>query len=329
MGFAAARLFRVLRILRLFRALRFLNEVDIVLVTVAKATFKLSLLVLLVVFISAIVTTNLLWDAPDERVTSQFSDLGTSMWTMFKLMTLDNWIDSAGPVIAIKPCMKIFFVAFIFCGSIALMSLVPAIFIELNLDARKRQATVLAMRRKKELFATKKALLQRLFQIVDDDANGYVSVSEMSRALASDITVRQLQEAGLTKEGELRDLKLGLFDLYEEQLEEHGENADPELGEAAFLKSVLDAWGDVDERCLWRSVTSTRKQLRELSNLVRTELSEIRQLLSHVSGATPQALGSPGKPQEAPGNTWSFPEAPRGPMRFQGLWPSPLPSHPR
>jgi len=228
------------------------------------------------------VTTNILWDAPDKDVAGMFANLGTSMWTMFKLMTLENWIGSVEEVTAIKPGMLPFFVFFIFAASIALMSLVPAIFIELNLERRQEDSKKKHIREKDALYKSKERMLRELFRLTDDDGNGAVSVSEMQRILSSDQTdvarqdsLRKLQQSGLTKQNDLRDVKLGLFDLSEDMSEEFGLE-DAELSRAEFLKGVLQSWDDVEPRKLWLAITATRKQVRSLTNLVQTELSGLR-----------------------------------------------------
>lgn len=133
-----ARLFRVMRILRPFRALRFLSEVDYVLLMTMRHLAKLSVIVALVIFVSAIVATNMLWDCDEPEVVAMFGDFWISLWTMFQLMTLDSWIELTDRVIAVRPDMLVFFGFYIFVASIAVMTLVPAIFIELGAIQREQ-----------------------------------------------------------------------------------------------------------------------------------------------------------------------------------------------
>lgn len=137
-GESACRLFRILRLLRMFRMVRFLGDLEFVVMMAAKATVKLCILVFLVIFVSAIVATHLLHDDPDNSVVSEYGDLGKSMWTLLKMMTMG---DSGSMNIAAKhqPGVVAFFVTYIFCACIAVISLVPAIFIALNLEARAKE----------------------------------------------------------------------------------------------------------------------------------------------------------------------------------------------
>mmetsp|Transcript_145578 Transcript_145578/g.363072 ORF Transcript_145578/g.363072 Transcript_145578/m.363072 type:complete len:462 (-) Transcript_145578:275-1660(-) len=284
-GASAARLFRVLRILRLFRAFRFLSEIDYVIHTAGRAVLKLALLVVLVVFVSAIVTTNILWDVPDADVASMYSNLGNSMWTMFKLMTLENWIGTVERTVSAKPGIFPFFLCFIFVASIAIMSLVPAIFIELNLSDREKAEKMRVEKEKEDLYKSKERALKHFFKLIDRDRSGKVSISEMAHFLQHDRKIRELQAAGKATESDLRDMKLGLFDLWDTKLEECG-NKNIELTEAEFFNGVLQSWGVVDEKTLWRSITATRRQLRELIGLAKrqqVQLERQQAVLDHLS----------------------------------------------
>ena len=166
------RLFRLLRILRMFRTLRYLEDVEYVLNTAVQATLKFSFLVLMVVFISGIIAMNMLWDSHNDTVAEMFDSLGDSMWTMFTLMTLDNWVQRVSLVLEEKPGMIFFFTIFIFGASIALMSLVPAIFIELSLDQKtreekKQQLRIEEANRKRQL-----VVVEHLFELTDTDDAG-------------------------------------------------------------------------------------------------------------------------------------------------------------
>jgi len=292
-GASAGRLFRILRILRLFRTLRFLNEVDYVLATAAKATLKLSLLVFLVVFISAIVVTNMLWDADDEIVQHMFGDLGNSMWTMFTLMTLDNWITTIERVLEIKPGMLIFFVLFIFVASIALMSLVPAIFIELNMTSRKRDEEREKTKADNKLKKGWTKMLTGLFKKADDNDNGFICQEEMKAVLTQEKKLRNFQRgSGLMDEGDFMHVKLGLFELWEEQAQEYGdlhEDEFPGLNKEDFVNKTFRHRLDVPPTALWKCITMNRMQMSELTcclmgrmddvvDLVRSNARDIREL---------------------------------------------------
>jgi len=294
-GASAARLFRVLRIMRLFRAFRFLSEIDYVVHTASRAVLKLAMLVLLVVFVSAIVVTNILWDSSDTEVAGMYSNLGASMWTMFKLMTLENWIGAVERTANAKPGILPFFVCFIFVASIALMSLVPAIFIELNLSDKEKAEQRRVQKEREDTYKSKARVLKHFFKMVDRNGNGLVSISEMSWFLKHSDRVDEVQASGVATSEDVRDAKLGLFDLWESKLEEH-DDRDVEMNQEEFLSGVLQSWGVINEKTLWRSITATRKQLRELTSLAKRQQAQLDrqqqqfELLLRMHGAHGAAL---------------------------------------
>jgi len=257
-----------MRILRIFRALRFVNEVGYVTSTAIQATAKLAAIVLIVVFVSGIIVTNLLWDSEDDGVAEEFADLHTSMWSLFELMTLDNWTPRAHVVLKVTPSMWIFYVLFVFVASTALMSLVPAIFIELNMTAREREKEKAVKAAKNEQHRKDRTMLSALFDKSDIGGNGRVSLDEMQLMLSDDRKVRELQDEGYCKRGDVRDVKLGLFDLLEMEREEAG-NMEEELDKDEFIGRIMGTRDDVDNVILWRSGTVTRMQLCKLSSRVQ------------------------------------------------------------
>ena len=83
------RVFRVLRILRLFGAFKFLSQVNDMLFQATRELWNYGVMMMLGLFMFAILATNLLWDIDDDGIQEMFRDLGSSMWSLFKLMTMD------------------------------------------------------------------------------------------------------------------------------------------------------------------------------------------------------------------------------------------------
>jgi len=272
-GASVCRLFRIMRIMRLFRAMKFLKEVEVVLITAGKATLKLGVLVFLVVFVSAIVVTNLLWDADNPKVSSQFENLATSMWSMFVLMTIDNWTTRIDEVMDLIPAMRIFYILFVFCASIALMSLVPAIFIELNMTEREREEEKARLKQKKLVKKKHRVMCGHLFNICDDDKNGRVSVQEMQAVIEDENMLRRLQDQGLAQKGDFRDIKYGLFDLWKHYLAETGDQ-EATVGKREFAESVLKARTDMTDAHLWRCITAAHLEVHELADAVKPIYAE-------------------------------------------------------
>merc|ERR1712222_37740 len=119
-------IFRVLRLvrrmMRVFQAAQYSEDVRAAVLTSVKATMKFGALVVLIVVTAAITATNLLWDCDDEDVRDMYSHLSVAMWSVFKLMTMDDWIGHVNQVLDVYPGMWIFFACFIFLAGMSLMS---------------------------------------------------------------------------------------------------------------------------------------------------------------------------------------------------------------
>lgn len=276
----AGRLFRVLRILRLFRAGRFLRDVDQVLTMAFSATLKLVLVVSLVLFIFAIIATNLLWDAKDPEGAAMFQDLSASMWTLFRIMTLDNWVEMVGPVMHDDPDTRFFFVIFIFFGSIALLSLVPTIFIQLKMEQDERMRKRTEHRQEQKAQVRDHDTLDVLFTFLNEheQSNGDGTI-EMSTAqeLLSDpdnpdlIHVARQRKLDFDElRNMVRDVQLGLFLLQVD----YGDD-DIELDEEDF-HTLLSSRDTVDIKQIWRSVIECHRDHFLASAQINEGLESLR-----------------------------------------------------
>merc|ERR1719327_1978572 len=101
-------------------------------------------------------------------------------------MTMDGWIEVADRVCEQVPLMWAFYVVFIFTTSIALLSLVPALFIEMNMTARDRQKELIQELRRKHAVLRDRKMLDRLFKITDLNSNDLISVTELWTVMHSE-----------------------------------------------------------------------------------------------------------------------------------------------
>jgi len=281
-GSNVGRVFRVLRILRLFRAGRFLSDVDYVLTMAFSATLKLVAVVTLVLLVFAIVATNLLWDAQDAESAEMFQDLPSSMWTLFRIMTLDDWVQMVGPIIIQEPDTKLFFVVFIFFGAIALMSLVPTIFIQLKIDQDEKQKKKLEFRNEAKKQMRDHDTLDALFTFIDSHADGCgnVSSSVASGMNPDDTELKKVAHERKLTYDQIRDMvhdvQLGIFRVIADN---NGE--DVEMNEDDF-HNILTHRDTVDLKRVWHSSIETRRDLHVKSAEM---LSEIRALKADVEAA--------------------------------------------
>ena len=124
-GIQALRAFRVLRTLRLITVYPRLQIVVSALLNAIPGITAVAVVLLLIVYISAIIATNLF----GEAFPHWFGDLFRSMFTLFEIMTLEGWPDIAESVIEVYPHAWLFFVLYILVATLTLLNLFIAIIV--------------------------------------------------------------------------------------------------------------------------------------------------------------------------------------------------------
>ena len=137
---AAMRVIRIVRIVRLIRLLgssKFVDDFSKVSHIAGWQMLNFLAVILSFLLVLSVCATNMLWDFPDAEVAACYGNLGTTMWTLFKIMTMDGWVAKAEPVIMLHPSTLYFYAVFVFL-SLSSVSIVPAIFIDILLEDRDR-----------------------------------------------------------------------------------------------------------------------------------------------------------------------------------------------
>ncbi len=123
----------VLRSLRVLRVLRLINKVDSMRKVVRGLLGSLASLgsvmglMLIVFYVSAVVTTNLF----GKEFPEFFGNLGSSFFTLFQVMTLESWSDGiARPVMEKFPNAWIFFIVFIMIATFVVVNLFVAAIVD-------------------------------------------------------------------------------------------------------------------------------------------------------------------------------------------------------
>ncbi|MCB9989941.1 MAG: ion transporter [Rhodospirillales bacterium] len=126
----------VLRVLRVFRILRLMSIVPSMR-RVLKALFdavpgmaSILGIMLIIFYIAAVVATKIFGTHPDPVMQGLYGDLGHSMYTLFQVMTLEDWPDVAAPTIAHFPWAWIYFILFIIVTSFAVLNLFVGIIVD-------------------------------------------------------------------------------------------------------------------------------------------------------------------------------------------------------
>jgi len=114
------RSLRILRVLRLFSLLPSLRRVVGALVSSVPAMASIAVVLGLVFYVFSVLTTKLFGTTHPEF----FGDLGSSMYTLFQLMTLDGWSDGiVRPMMRTHPLAWMVFIPFIVVTSFAVLNL--------------------------------------------------------------------------------------------------------------------------------------------------------------------------------------------------------------
>ncbi len=125
------RAFRILRAMRLVSSVPSMRRVVSGLLNALPGMGSISLLLVLILYVSSVMATKLF----GPTVPEYFSSLGHSAFSLFKVMTLEGWPDIADAVIKFHPWAWTFFVLYILVTAFAVLNL----FIGIIVDAMQPQ----------------------------------------------------------------------------------------------------------------------------------------------------------------------------------------------
>ncbi len=169
-GFAVvARLARLMRVLRLISAVRELRMIVAALVRSIPSVGHVLLLMSIIVYIYAIIGYQLF----HEHDPTHWRDLGTSVLTLFNIITLEGWTVVLNNAMELHSWSWAYFVSYVVIGTFVVINLFIAIIIN-NLDdakleqLRELQPPVSREELLRELRSTRDAL-QRLEQRIEID----------------------------------------------------------------------------------------------------------------------------------------------------------------
>ncbi len=129
--FAMLRTLRVLRILRLMSTVPRLRRVITALFSAIPGMASIMMVLLLIFYVAAVLTTQIFGRSGDPALEEIFGSLGSSMFTLFQLMTLEGWAENiAMPTMAVFPWSWIFFVIFIMITTFAVLNLFIGIIVD-------------------------------------------------------------------------------------------------------------------------------------------------------------------------------------------------------
>lgn len=205
------RLMRLLRLLRVFKMFSEMRRFAAALVAMGSQFIWIFAVLTIFIFCTAIILTHLLGHGEsiggyhelmatqaDEfgKIQSNFGDVGTSLFTLFQLTTIDNWDQIAMPICSIYPAWRIFFVFFIMFASWIMISVLTAVasnsMIEATSDRKEREQEELE--HKQLLFIE---FLRDVFHDADADGNEVLDKEEFSALMEKDFVHKKMRSLGI------------------------------------------------------------------------------------------------------------------------------------
>ncbi|CAK9112831.1 L type [Durusdinium trenchii] len=266
------RFVRVLRLLRLFKGLWYLVEG---IVASLSSLAWAWLLLIVMMYLPAIFVTQTFGrnDPPDATLTAAFGTLPRSMYTLFKVMTMETWADLARYTGTIINGAEIFFVLYIFCTSFAVMNCVVAVIVQNTcVHAKERQEDMRSVQEKNDANAMVKIL--EVFQTADVQQTGQISKKEFLKAMDIPSVMQLMHEVQI----DVRQAAL-LFDVLDY-------NNSGTLDSEEFLEGIMLARGEARSReviaaqCdLWKDEHDTIKTLEELEDEISEAIDDVNDFI--------------------------------------------------
>lgn len=278
-GSSVLRFVRVLRIFPTIRLLYFLKDLEYVVTTATSSALRCGFLCLFVIYISAVIITHLLYDSEDEVVVEMFGHLTTSMWHLFEVLVDGfgaKYVINAfgGPQIILITArvdevsrgMWIFWIFFVFAGSIALTDLVPSIFVVMNLHAAERQKKLDEVADWQKRVEDQRVALDKLFMLADVDKSDGVSRQELEDMLQNEAALKKARLHDILEQK--KDIQMEVDRVFDE--------LPPGYTELSH-KEFLDVFSRLRSAPISAEVLALQKEVYSLRSFIRTELAEFVQ----------------------------------------------------
>jgi voltage-gated sodium channel len=124
-AFSVLRALRILRVLRLVALVPSMRGVVTALLTAVPGMASIAALLGLLVYVAAVMATQLFGDGVPDR----FGDLGSSLFTLFQVMTTDDWANIAREAMVVQPLAWIFFIVYLLVSTFAVLNLFIAVVV--------------------------------------------------------------------------------------------------------------------------------------------------------------------------------------------------------
>lgn len=132
---------RSLRILRVFLFISFMPQLRTIvhsLLLAVPGILGISILLIIIFYVFGVIATKSFSDLCPE----EFGNLGNSLFSLFQIMTLDNWEEIVKPVVKEKPFAYLFFIPFVIISAYVILNIFIAIIVNGMREARKKNEAI-------------------------------------------------------------------------------------------------------------------------------------------------------------------------------------------
>lgn len=292
------RIFRLIRVIRVLRLLRFFKELWLIVTGVFQSARTVAwawALIILILYLFGIFITRTVgsvYGDQDPYLDAKFGTVSRSMFSMFVVVTAEEWPTYCRHAMKFEPYIWLFFVVFISLTTFGVLNVVTAVIVESTLDqAMRNQADIQKMYDKDKQLALEN--IHRVFSVADKDGNGNLTREEFLEALQDPSVMKNLHDVDIDMGG-----AESIFDI----LDYDGSG---NLDVTEFMQGCMRARGPAKAKdvlaaqCdLWRAQSQMAEVLRKSMNKwndrfdrLERELSEVRKLSALLQAAQGKKLG--------------------------------------
>jgi len=274
----------MLRLLRVFRLVRMwpplLKLVNLLMHVIANFMWILVLMFCIMYVVAVIMTTMLRVDeselhGPWIKIHRHFGDVPSSLFTMFQLVTTEDWIQIATPLIEVSEAWKLFFVVFIVFNAFIMLSLLTAVASDTMISS-SNELKEIELQQEQQKNMEFFGFLRNEFATADKDNSGELDKEEFRTLMRKDEVQHQM---------ELHDVRLKLEELIAAwdvfDIDESGElTIDELINGMSYLQEILKT----------QHIVNLDYNLQRVNQTIETKLEDISQGLEFIDGQREEVL---------------------------------------
>jgi len=216
-------------------------------------------------------------DDPWRDIREYFRDVPTSLFTLFRVSTQDDWMNIAEPLISVNPAWCIFFVVFITFVSWTMISVLTAVASESMVAAttdRKEQEVRQAELRAKAFIE----FLRDAFTKADADGNGVLDKEEFETMMRKEFVITEMRNMG--------------FSMTEEEIVKSWDMLDIDRGGELTIDSFVSGLSYLQEKLTTRHVMNISYLLKRVSRHLEESVSHLFQELDALRDQNAEIIES-------------------------------------